>query len=74
MFFTWKFGNKLGFPYLDLIMDDLDAELDLKERCIWDIRRNIARLMAMDKLSRFFLLIGGRQSKEFFTDLPARIL
>jgi len=36
-----------------------------KERCIWEISRNIASLIVTNKLSQVFLLIGGKQSKEF---------
>ena len=33
-----------------------------KERCIWDISRNIVSLIFTNKLSQLFLLIGGKQS------------
>ena len=50
-----------------------DEILPLKECCAWDISRNIASLIVSNKLSQFLLLAGRKQSKQFFTDLPAGI-
>ena len=45
----------------------------LKERCAWDISRNIASLIVTNKLGQLLLLAGRKQSKQLFTDLPAGI-
>ena len=50
-----------------------DKILASKECCAWDISRNIASLKVTDKLSQLFLLIGGKQSKQLFTDLSTGI-
>ena len=50
-----------------------DKILALKECCVWDISRNVASLIVMNKLSQLLLLDGRKQSKQLFTDLLAGI-
>ena len=42
-----------------------------KECCAWDISRNIASIIVTNKLSQLLLLVGRKQGKQFFSDLPA---
>ena len=48
--------------------------LALKESWAWDISRSIASLIVTNKLSQLLLLIRGKQGKQFFAYLSARIL